>query len=112
MIILPVIDANDQLLEAELDGITYFIQLSWNSEAAFWTISIENANNDVIVTGIYLAPDSMLLSNYRQLAVPAGEIIALVEDSRQIIGRQDFVDGMARLFYVTAQEVIDAQTGI
>ncbi len=106
MNIIPIIDANDSLLEAELDGRTYFLNLSWNSEAALWTLAIENADNELVVSSILLAPNVALLAPYRHLSVPAGEIVAILENDQDIIGRNDFVAGIAKLIYVSVDDAL------
>ena len=106
MNIIPVIDANDSLLEAELDGRTYFLNLSWNSEAQLWTLSIENADNELIISSILLSPNTPLLKPYRHLSVPAGEMVAILENNNTMIGRQDFVTGIAKLVYVSVDDAL------
>lgn len=109
MIVIPVPDANDSLTEVELDGITYFLRLSWNSEAELWSMAIENAYNEVIVAGICVVPDTPLLAGYRHLAVPAGELVALAPDRRDTVSRAALPAGEVALVYVNAEEVADGQ---
>lgn len=108
MIRISVLDANDSLTEVELDGITYFLRLSWNSEAELWALSIENAYNEVIVAGIAVVPDTPLLGAYRHLDVPAGELVALAPDRRNTVGREPLIAGDVVLIYVDAEEVASA----
>ncbi|EHK65305.1 phage baseplate plug family protein [Achromobacter arsenitoxydans] len=107
MLKIPVIDSNDSLIEVELDGLTYFFQVSWNSEAEQWTLSIENAYNEVIVSGIAVVPDRPLLAWYRHLAVPPGELVALAPDRRNTISREALPAGQVALIYVESAEVAD-----
>ncbi len=107
MIEIPVLDANDSLTEVELDGVTYFLQLSWNSEAELWALSIENAYNEVIVAGIAVVPDTPLLALYRHLAVPAGELVALAPDRREIVSRAALPAGEVALIYIGEEELAD-----
>ncbi|NMK48056.1 hypothetical protein [Achromobacter sp. Bel] len=109
MVQIPIPDANDSLTEVELDGATYFLRLSWNSEAEFWALSIENAYNELIVAGIAVVPGSPLLAAYRHLTVPAGELVALAPDRRDVISRGALPSGEVALIYVDAQEVADGQ---
>lgn len=109
MIVIPVPDANDSLTEVELDGITYFLRVSWNSEAELWSMAIENAYNEVIVAGICVVPDTPLLAGYRHLAVPAGELVALAPDRRDTVSRAALPAGDVALAYVNAEEVADGQ---
>lgn len=107
MLKIPILDANDSLTEVELDGITYFLQLSWNSEAELWALSIENAYNEVIVAGIAVVPDTPLLALYRHLAVPAGELVALAPDRREIVSRLALPAGEVALIYIGEEELVD-----
>lgn len=107
MIVIPVIDANDSLTEVELEGRIYFFQLSWNSEAELWTLSIENAYNEVIVAGIGMVPDTPLLARYRHLPVPPGELVALAPDRRNAISREALPAGQVALVYVESAEIAD-----
>lgn len=109
MIVIPVPDANDSLTEVELDGITYFLRLSWNSEAELWSMAIENAYNEVIVAGICVVPDTPLLAGHRHLAVPTGELVALAPDRRDTVSRAALPAGEVSLVYVNAEEVADGQ---
>ncbi len=109
MIVIPVLDANDSLTEVELNGLTYFLRLSWNSEAELWALSIENAYNELIVAGICVVPDTPLLAGYRHLDVPAGELVALAPDRRDAVGRAALPAGDVALIYVDAEEIADGQ---
>jgi len=109
MIQIPIPDVNDSLTEVDLDGLTYFMRLSWNSEAELWTLSIENAYNELIVAGIAVLPGTPLLSGYRHLTVPAGELVALAPDRRDTISRAALPSGEVALIYVDAQEMADGQ---
>ncbi|AKQ55183.1 Uncharacterised protein [Bordetella hinzii] len=105
MIEIPVLDANDSLTEMELEGVTYFLRLSWNSGAELWTLSIENAYNEVIVAGLAVVPGTPLLAQYRHLAVPAGELVALAPDRRDTISRRALPAGDVAFVYLDAEEV-------
>lgn len=109
MIQIPIPDMNDSLTEVELDGLTYFLRLSWNGEAQLWTLAIENAYNALIVAGIALVPNTPLLSGYRHLATPAGQLVALAPDRQDTVSRAALPSGEVALIYVDAQEVIRGQ---
>jgi hypothetical protein len=102
---IPVLDANDSLTEIVLDEETYFLHLSWNSEGELWTLSIENAYNDVVVSGIVVVPDTPLLQRYRHLHMPAGDLVAVTPDLRDTIGREALPSGDVALVYITAEEL-------
>lgn len=109
MIQIPIPDVNDSLTEVEFEGVTYFLRLSWNSEAELWVLSIENAYNELIVAGIALVPGVPLLAGYRHLAVPAGELVALAPDRRDTVSRAALPSGEVALIYADSQETTDGQ---
>ena len=104
MIKIPFPDQNDFLLEAELDGITFFLHLAWNDDAGIWTLGLENAQNGAVLSGIALAAEWPLLRRFRHLDVPKGELVAVSLDGLPV-SRQSFADGTAELIYVPAAEI-------
>jgi hypothetical protein len=105
MISLPVLDANDSILEVDLEGDTYFLRMSWNSEGEFWVMSLEDYANNTLLAGVRVVPDVALLQMFHHLPVPPGEFWAvLMDDTRQDFLRTDFADGTAALIYVEAGE--------
>lgn len=108
MFAIPTIDANDQLLEVELDVETFFIRLSWNSEGSFWAMEIQNYNQETLVAGIVVVPNVPLLARFHYLDVPPGELLALVLGDDAGIARDGFIRGQAELVYVSAAEMATA----
>ncbi|HFF6216696.1 phage baseplate plug family protein [Stenotrophomonas maltophilia] len=102
---ISTIDANDQLLEVELDGETFFIRLSWNSEAEQWAMEVQNYNQETLVAGIVVVPNVLLLARFHYLPLPAGELMALVLGDTAGIPREGFLNGLASLIYVPAAEI-------
>ena len=107
MIPIPLIDANDFLLEATLEDVTYFLHFSWNSEAEFWVLGVQNANNAVLIQGVVMVPNAALLTYYRAYALPPGEFVAYQEDMTASLNRSSFRDGRAMLYYLTEDEYAD-----
>jgi len=110
MLTIPIIDANDSLTEVELEGRTFFLRLSWNSEARLWTLEVQNAQNELLVAGIAVVPDYPLLAQYRHLDLPPGDLVALTPDRRDTISREALPSGDVALVYVDSNEVIDDGT--
>lgn len=105
MIRIPVLDVNDSLSEVQLEDETYFLRMSWNSEGELWVLSLEDYTHNVIVAGMVVVADSPLLAMFRHLGVPRGEIYAvLMDDTRQVLRREDFATGDAVLVYVEEDE--------
>lgn len=97
-------DQNDYLIECELDDQTFFLRLSWNSEAGIWVMGIEDANENTILQGVVLVANSWLLQQFRRLALPLGDFIVYSPNPNEIIDRAAFLDGRATLYYVTQEE--------
>lgn len=110
MIEIPLIDANDQLVEVDLDGATYFLHVGWNSEASIWMLKVEDYNRETVVAGIAMVPNSPLLEIYRYRDVPAGELLLTMMDDTRMPGRDAFSSGVAALIYMTAADVAAAQS--
>lgn len=105
MIRIPVLDANDSLLEIELEGDVFFLRMSWNSEGEFWVLALEDYARNVILAGVRVVPNTPLLAMFRHLALPLGEIYAvLLDDTREDLLRTDFADDSAELVYVESTD--------
>lgn len=103
-----VIDVNDQLIEAELSGRTYYLGVSWNEEMGEWTLSIRNLDEQILVSGIALIPLYPLLRQYRREDFPPGELIVAISGAnRQDLHRNSFKNGEAVLFYVEPEDLAD-----
>jgi hypothetical protein len=101
--ITPV-DANDQLIEADLEGDTYYIGLSWNQTMGAWTMSVRDLAGEYLASALPLVPYWPLLHQVRKATMPPGEIGVWTRDGLPP-GRQDFNDMTAVLVYFTAAEM-------
>lgn len=104
MILIPMADQNDFVVEAALEDMTYFLRFSWNSEAEIWVMSIENAENELIIQGVVLVPNVALLAPIRRLELPPGEFIAYCENPLEILDRNSFILGRVLLYYMSEEE--------
>lgn len=107
MMRIGVIDANDMLIEAQLDDSVYHLGLSWNEEGQFWTLSIRDLNLSIMASGIAVVPNWPLLNQIRQPEFPPGEI-AVYSPPGVDIGRKSFVNGSAAMFYFSETDFANA----
>lgn len=110
MIQLSMIDANDFVQSATLDGTVYKLHYAWNDYAKQWTLGIRDAQGIDIIRGIAIVPNfPLLFQHHRTENVPKGEILAMVVDAEkqenQTIGRKDFVNGRFSIVYVSEGEI-------
>ena len=52
MDVINVIDENDQLIETSLDGLIYYVHLSWNESAQQYYLGIRDINETSLVEGV------------------------------------------------------------
>ena len=104
MFTIEIPDHNDNLVEVELDEEIFFLHFSWNETAQYWTLSIENAYNDELISCLPLLPHRALIQPVRNNELPLGELITIREDDHATIGRADFKNGTAQLVYVSVDD--------
>lgn len=104
MITISIPHHNDSLLEVELDEEIFFLHFSWNETGGFWTMAVENAYNDEIVSSIPLLPNRLLLSQFSLEALPLGDFMVVREDDLQTVGREDFFAKKATLIYLEVND--------
>lgn len=102
---IPTIDANDFIVEIELEGDVYYLHMAWNSEGEFWVLGLQDYTRAVVLAGVLVVPNAPLFSMFHHLAIPTGEIYAvLMDDTREQFLRTDFADGSGHLVYIEEGE--------
>lgn len=104
MIEIPWVDQNSFVIEASLEGASYFLSFNWNSEAQFWVLGLQDAHTKSILSGLVLVPNTTLLDQFRHLNVPPGEFVVDVQDEKLQLTRSSFLSGQANFFYLSRQE--------
>ena len=104
MIIISPIDANDQIIEADLDGSTYYLGLSWNQTAGFWTMSVRDLAGEYLASALPVVPFWPLMHQVRKATLPPGDIGVWTRDGSPP-GRGSFADLTAVMVYFTAAEM-------
>lgn len=104
MQVIQPFDQNDYLIECVLDDQTFFLHLSWNSEAGIWVLGVEDANEEVIIQGVVLVANSWLLQQFKRLPLPSGDLFVYARNPNEVIDRTAFLEGRAALYYVTQNE--------
>jgi hypothetical protein len=90
-----------------LDGIRYILTFTWNTRGEFWSLSVADANEEPIVSGIKLVVGYDLLEGFRSLSVPKGALIILgLAGNMARIAYDDFTNSRAlKLVYFTEAEL-------
>lgn len=100
MLALTLADANDFVIEAELDGAEYALHFAWNDENGYWALGLENADGVPQVSGLRIRPNVDILAGLRHLDVPQGVLFCDGEPDRMA-----FVDGRAQMVYAGVGDV-------
>lgn len=103
--VLSVADENDQLIEATLDGSVFYIGMHYNSEADHFTLSLQNSEREVLISGIMVVPNYPLFYRYRREFMPKGDVVVVLQGDNTMVTRNSFKDGMAYFVYVTESEL-------
>lgn len=101
---IRLIDENDQLVEAELEGGLYYLGFAWNEEGGFWTLSVRDLNQEILVSGVRVVNLYPLLDQVRQRGFPPGEIFVFAP-AEEILDRNCFTGGRAAIYYVDLAEM-------
>ena len=94
---------DDYFVQVLLEGKLYFLYMSWNSEARYWTMAIRDYNKNILASGLKVVPNFPLIGRYYIEGMPPGEFVAISKSTE--IAQSDFVDGYAEMVYVTEAEL-------
>jgi hypothetical protein len=79
-----------------LDGNEYFLRFIWNIRGGFYSMSINDSNNNPLISGIKLTMGCDLLSPYNITGRPPGILFLLDQNPITAVnepGRNDFISG-------------------
>ena len=100
---ISVPDRNDSIMRVNLDEVYYNLRLTWNAYGGFWMLSIYDAEMNIILGMARLVPGTIWNFYYQTQGGPPG--VLGVETEQETIGRNDFVDGKAKLLYLPAKQL-------
>ena len=99
---LSVPDHNDATMRVNLDGEYYYFRTTWNEKGGFWLFSVYDSEMNLLIGMAKLVPGAIWNFFVMESCGPPG-IIGVVSDGERI-GRNDFVDGNARLIYASLDQ--------
>jgi len=107
MIIVPFSDSNFSafIQEITIDDRVYKFRFYWNDRFKYWSMSIFDFEDNIILHGIKLVVNYELLNPFRHLEIPRGALYIIdTTDNINKIGRND-MDVNCRLLYLTEAEI-------
>jgi hypothetical protein len=106
MFTISMIDANDFYESVTLDSTSYKLHFSWNGKN--WCMDLRDQKNVDIIRNIAVVPNFPLLLQHTRHTKIKGQLLAIVNDNSTTIGRKDFINGRAKLVYMTLEDLNNA----
>lgn len=88
--------------EVELSGALFWIELRWNRADGRWYLSIADATEAPLLTGLRVVSDAPLLRLGADARLPPGDLVAYSATPGKDPGKEDLT-----LVYVEPEEVAD-----
>ena len=89
--------------KATLDGVTFVLRMQWNARAGTWTLSIADADDVAIVSGLTLVPAWDLLGLVTDYRRPLGQLMLWRSDGSFAHPGLTDVGTTCKLFYYEAE---------
>lgn len=99
---IKVPDENDSMSQVSLDGEEYLLRMCYNSYGDYWSLGVYDAFSNPIVPMVKVVPYGLYFW-YKYTDLPVGKFF--VATSKEVIGRDDFKDGYAHIYYLTLSDI-------
>ena len=77
---IPLLPATaDQTLEIEIGGNPYILRVMWNERFGYFSLSINTADDEPILTNIKMVKNYSLIGRFKNTLLPGGDFIFLQE---------------------------------
>jgi hypothetical protein len=89
-----------------IDTKTYRFEFKWNARGEYWLMNILTTEDVIIVSGVKLVLNYGLLSDYKYLDVPQGDLFVVdITNNLSKIGYEDFTNErqLAFLYFVEGE---------
>ncbi|QLB23312.1 phage baseplate plug family protein [Phocoenobacter skyensis] len=97
--VITVPDLNDSVGEIDINGRTYYLSFSWNSEGEFWVLGVQDSEQETIISGIKMVSNIDLFAKYRYLDIPKVRMIVSMSNGQGKPDRDSFNKREAELIY-------------
>ena len=107
MVNIPFADYPSFTEDIILDNIPYKFSFNWNDRGEFWTMTISDSDDNILVAGIKIVLGQKLISNFPGRSLPPGAM-AVVDTSGNVTrpSQIDFYNDDLQLVYVTEDEFV------
>ena len=105
MVVIPFIQYASFFEQVTLDGTPYNYEFNFNTRGGFWTMTIRNTDDEVLVAGIKLVLSFELTARFRHFGITPGETWTVdTSDTVESIGYDDLISNV-KLVYVPEAEL-------
>jgi hypothetical protein len=104
-VIIPIKNNPNHTLIIELESVIYKLGFLYNVEGAFWSMTIWDENDNLLIAGIKIVANYPLLFSHINSSLPPGDFYCEIADTSASINRTAFSSGEAKLLYLTQEEV-------
>jgi hypothetical protein len=104
-IIIPIKDNPNHTITIELESVIYKLGFVYNTEGAFWSMTIWDEDDNLLLSGIKIVANYPLLFSHKNNSLPTGDFYCEIADTQASINRNSFLSGEAKLLYLTLEEV-------
>lgn len=95
----------DMSIRCAIEGVTYVFRWVWNEREATWYVSIADAENDPIVSGVRVVLGENLIAGVADSRLPDGQILVADPSGNTDEPDRDTLGKNVLIVYVTTAEV-------
>lgn len=103
--IIPVRENPNHTILINLDSITYKFWFLYNEAGEFWTISIYNEEDTLLISDVKIMPNYPLLFPYKNIELLKGDLYCEISDVSKSINFDNLTSGEAVLLYLSKEEL-------
>jgi hypothetical protein len=95
-----------------IDNVIYIFEFQWNTRGNFWSMTISDKNENILIAGVKLIKNFDLLTRYsKQDILPKGIFILLATNDSSIeVTYNDVASNVVSLIYLSETEVAQLPT--
>lgn len=86
-------------MSVTLDGVLYYLSFEWNERGSFWTMTIADQNQVILVAGVRMVTNIDLLLRHKNIGLPKGVFILLDTSGKNQDPAADNFGSTVLLFY-------------
>ncbi len=103
-------ETSDQRLSVELSGNPYILRVLWNDRFGYWSMSINTADDEPILSNVKMVKDFGLTSRFKSTLLPPGELFFIQENGTSSRPSYEDMGTTHNLYYYEPDAVAPVET--